>query len=142
MADPLLVEIVSPDRTAYRGEARSFRAPGVEGGFEILRGHAPMLAATQVGQVIVTTMAGDLATFATSGGFVEVLDNRVIMLAESVEPASGIDLERARRAESAAVERLSAATSPEERAKRQADLDRARNRLRTGMGQVTGTGQV
>ena len=136
MADSLLVEIVSPDRTAYRGEARSFRAPGVEGGFEILRGHAPMLAATQVGQVIVTTGSGERVTFATSGGFVEVLDNRVIMLAESVEPASEIDVERARNAETAAAERLAAATSPEERAERQAELDRARNRLRTGMGQV------
>jgi len=136
MADSLLVEIVSPDRTAYRGEARSFRAPGVEGGFEILRGHAPMLAATQVGQVIVTTGGGERVAFATSGGFVEVLDNRVIMLAESVEPASEIDVERARNAETSAAERLAAATSSEERAERQAELDRARNRLRTGMGQV------
>ncbi|GAB5534924.1 MAG: ATP synthase F1 subunit epsilon [Rubricoccaceae bacterium] len=136
MADSLLVEIVSPDRTAYRGEARSFRAPGVEGGFEILRGHAPMLAATQVGQVIVTTGSGERVAFATAGGFVEVLDNRVIMLAEAVEPASEIDVERARNAETAAAERLAAATSPEERAEVQAELDRARNRLRTGMGQV------
>ena len=136
MADSLLVEIVSPDRTAYRGEARSFRAPGVEGAFEILRGHAPMLAATQVGPVVVTTTGGERVTFATSGGFVEVLDNRVIMLAESAEPASEIDVERARNAESDAAERLAAATSPEERAELQAELDRARNRLRTGMGQV------
>ncbi len=136
MADSLLVEIVSPDRTAYRGQARSFRAPGVEGGFEILRGHAPMVAATQVGQVIVITGSGERVMFATSGGFVEVLDNRVIMLAESVEPASEIDMERARTAESAAAEHLAAATSPEERAEMQAELDRARNRLRTGMGQV------
>lgn len=136
MADSLLVEIVSPDRTAYRGEARSFRAPGVEGGFEILRGHAPMLAATQVGPVIVTTTGGERVTFATSGGFVEVLDNRVIMLAESVEPASEIDVERAQAAEASAAERLAAATTPEERAELQAKLDRARNRLRAGMSQV------
>ena len=136
MADSLLVEIVSPDRTAYRGEARSFRAPGVEGGFEILRGHAPMLAATQVGPVIVTTTGGERVTFATSGGFVEVLDNRVIMLAESVEPASEIDVERAQAAEASAAERLAAATTPEERAELQAKLDRARNRLHAGMSQV------
>ena len=136
MADSLLVEIVSPDRTAYRGEARSFRAPGVEGAFEILRGHAPMLAATQVGPVVVVTTQGERVTFATSGGFVEVLDDRVIMLAEAAEPASEIDVERARTAESEATDRLAAATSPEERAELQAELDRARNRLRTGMSQV------
>ena len=136
MADSLLVEIVSPDRTAYRGEARSFRAPGAEGAFEVLRGHAPMLAATRVGTVEVTTTAGDRVRFATSGGFVEVLDDHVIMLAETAEPAGDIDVERARAAEEAAAERLAAATTPEERAAIEAERDRARNRLRTAMGSV------
>ena len=136
MADSLLVEIVSPDRAAYRGEALSFRAPGVEGSFEVLRGHAPMLAATRVGAVTVTTTDGDRVSFATSGGFVEVLDDHVIMLAETVEPAGEIDVERARAAEERAAERLPAATSADEREALQAELDRARNRLRTSMGQV------
>ena len=136
MADSLLVEIVSPDRAAYRGEARSFRAPGVEGSFEVLRGHAPMLAATRVGTVVVTTTTGERVQIATSGGFVEVLDDHVIMLAETAEPAGEIDVERARAAEETAAERLAAATSADEREALQAALDRARNRLRTGMGQV------
>ena len=136
MADSLLVEIVSPDRAAYRGEARSFRAPGVEGSFEVLRGHAPMLAATQTGVVTVTTVGGDRLQFATSGGFVEVLDDHVIMLAETAEPSSEIDVERARAAEATAAERLAAAQSPEERAALEAERDRARNRLRTAMSQV------
>ena len=135
MAQNLLVEIVSPDRTAYRGEARSFRAPGVEGTFQILRGHAPMLAATTVGQTVVTTLDGERVTLATSGGFVEVLDDRVIMLAETAEPASDIDVSRAQEAEEAARQRLAEATA-EEREAAQADLDRARNRLRTSMGGV------
>ena len=136
MADSLLVEIVSPDRAAYRGEARAFRAPGVEGSFEVLRGHAPMLAATQVGTVTVTPLAGERVSFATSGGFVEVLDNHVIMLAETAEPAGDIDIERAKAAEERAAERLAAAQTPEERAAMEAERDRARNRLRTAMGQV------
>jgi F-type H+-transporting ATPase subunit epsilon len=136
MADSLLVEIVSPDRAAYRGEARAFRAPGVEGSFEVLRGHAPMLAATQVGTVTVTTVSGERVSFATSGGFVEVLDDHVIMLAETAEPAGDIDVERARAAEEKAAARLAAAQTPEERAAREAERDRARNRLRTAMGQV------
>ena len=136
MADSLLVEIVSPDRSAYRGEAISFRAPGVEGSFEVLRGHAPMLAATQVGTVTVTTTGGERVAFATSGGFVEVLNDHVIMLAETAEPATEIDVERARAAEDRAAERLADASSPEEREALQAELDRARNRLRTSMGQI------
>jgi len=136
MADSLLVEIVSPDRAAYRGEARAFRAPGVEGSFEVLRGHAPMLAATSVGTVVVTTITGERVSFATSGGFVEVLDDHVIMLAETAEPAAGIDVERAQAAEERAAERLAAAQTPEEKAALEAERDRARNRLRTAMSQV------
>lgn len=136
MADNLLVEIVSPDGAAFRGEAASFRAPGVEGGFEIRRNHAPLVAATQVGTVYVTLPDGKIATFATSGGFVEVIDNRVIMLAETAEPASAIDQERAQAAQDRAKERLAAAESPEERAEAQAEIERARTRLRTAMGKV------
>ena len=136
MADSLLVEIVSPDRSAYRGEARSFRAPGAQGSFEVLRGHAPMLAATRVGTVTVTTTTGERVSFATSGGFVEVLDDHVIMLAETAEPAGEIDVERARAAEEKAAERLAAASSTEERQALEAERDRARNRLRTAMGTV------
>ncbi len=132
----LLVEIVSPDRAAFRGEALRFRAPGTEGSFEVLRGHAPMLAATGVGTVTVTTVGGERISFATSGGFVEVLDDHVTMLAETAEPISGIDVDRAKASEASAKERLAAAQTPEERAAGQAELDRARNRLRASMGTV------
>ena len=132
----LLVEIVSPDRAAYRGEALRFRAPGTEGSFEVLRGHAPMLAAIGVGTVTVTTTSGERVAFATSGGFAEVMNDHVIFLAETAEPISGIDVERANSAEASAKERLAAAQTPEERAAGQAELDRARNRLRASMGTV------
>lgn len=138
MAQHLLVEIVSPDRVAYRGEASRFRAPGVEGSFEILRGHAPMVAATGIGPVVVTTPEGRRVQFASSGGFVEVLDDHVIMLAETVEPAGDIDVERAQAAEEQARERLATAETLEEREAVQEELTRARNRLRTAMGQVGG----
>lgn len=136
MADNLLVEIVSPDGAAFRGEAVSFRAPGVQGGFEILRNHAPMVAATGVGSVRVTLPNGNVAAFASSGGFVEVLNNHVIMLAETAEPASDIDVERAQQAEERARERLEASQSQDERAAAKTELDIARNRLRAGMGKV------
>ena len=136
MASSLLVEIVSPDRAAYRGEALRFRAPGTEGSVEVLRGHAPLLAATGVGTVTVTTLGGERVSFTTSGGFVEVLDDHVIRLAETAEPVSGIDVERARVAEAEARDRLAGVQSPEERAAAQAEFERARNRLRASMGTV------
>ncbi len=136
MARTLFVEIVTPDRRVFRGEALSIRAPGVEGSFEVLYNHAPMVAAITVGPLFVTTPSGERITFATSGGFVEVLGNRVTVLAETAEPASEIDVERARAAEQRALDRLHNAQSAEERAEAEAALERARNRLRIAMGQV------
>jgi F-type H+-transporting ATPase subunit epsilon len=94
------------------------------------------VAATAVGTTVVTTPQGERIAFATSGGFVEVLNDHVIMLAETAEPVGEIDVERARSAEERAKERLAAATTPEEREAVQAELERARNRLRATMGKV------
>jgi F-type H+-transporting ATPase subunit epsilon len=135
-AGTLYVEIVAPDRSAFRGEATSFRAPGVEGSFEVLYNHAPMIAATGVGPVTITTPGGESVQFATSGGVVEVLDNRVIMVTETAEPVGEIDLERAKAAEERARERLRESQTPEERAAAEADLERSRNRARLALGRV------
>lgn len=132
----LTVEIVSPDKRVFQGEAQAVRAPGVEGSFEVLYNHAPMIAAFGVGPIRVTTAAGDSIYYATSGGFVEVLDNNVTVLAETAEPASDIDVERARSAEGRALERLRAAAEEAERQSAEKALERARNRVRIAMGQV------
>src|SRR5690606_41367134 len=108
MPGNLHVEIVSPDRNVFRGEAKGVRAPGVEGSFEVLYNHAPMIAAFGVGPLYVTLPNGQKVTFATSGGFLEVLNNTVTVLAEAIEPASEIDVERARIAEQRALERIKA----------------------------------
>jgi F-type H+-transporting ATPase subunit epsilon len=96
-----------------------------------------MIAAFDVGPIVVTTAIGERVVFATSGGFLEVLDNRVTVLAETAEPATEIDLDRAKQAEERALAALSE-TSPEDRQKREAALERARNRLRVAMGSVGG----
>ena len=136
MADTLYVEIVAPDKRVFQGEAESVRAPGLEGSFQVLYNHAPMIAAIDIGPLFVTTAQGDRITFATSGGFVEVLNNTVTVLAETVEPSSDIDVERAQAAEERARERLRAAAGTAERRQAEQDLERARNRLRVAMGQV------
>ena len=132
----LFVDIVSPDGAVFRGEADGVQAPGVEGAFEVRTGHAPMIAAFGVGLLRLRMAAGDALVYATSGGFLEVLDNRVTVLAETAEPATGIDTERARASEERALERARAATDPAERAAADAALERARNRLRMSMGKV------
>lgn len=132
----LSVDIVAPDGAVFRGEATGVQAPGVEGSFEVRTGHAPMIAAFGVGPLTIRQTSGDAVTYATSGGFLEVLNDRVTVLAETAEPASQIDTDRARQAEEAARERLKGLTDPSERAAAEAALERARNRLRASMGKV------
>ncbi len=148
MAEELYVDIVVPDGHVFQGNAELVRAPGVEGSFEVLRNHAPMIAAFGVGMLVVKTddahrfadVFEDRIIFATSGGFLEVLNNRVTVLAETAEPASDIDVERARNAEERALQRLQERRDGIDRARAEEALERARNRLRIAMGQV-GTNQ-
>lgn len=142
MADELTVDIVTPDEHAFQGEANGVRAPGVEGSFEVRKDHAPMIAAFGIGPLIVKTTAAhkyadvhdDRIVFATSGGFLEIVENKVTVLAETVEPASEIDVERAESAEERALRRLENGNG--DRKTQEDALERARNRLRVGMGQV------
>lgn len=136
MAKTLYVEIVAPDRMVFRGDASRFGAPGVEGAFEVLYNHAALIAATEAGKTSVTTPEGKKINFATGDGFVEVLNNRVIMVVEFADPASEIDVEKARAAEEAARERLNSSLSPEERAEAEAEAERARNKLRAAIESV------
>ena len=136
MADNLNVEIVSPSGRVFRGAATAVIAPGVEGSFEVLKNHAPMIAAFQVGSLTVKDQGGQAIEFVTSGGFVEVLNNKVTVLAETAEPVRGIDVDRAKAAEQRALEALAESGSTEEKEKAAADLERARNRLRAAMGSV------
>ena len=144
MADELTVDIVTPDEHAYQGPANGVRAPGIEGSFEVRADHAPMIAAFGIGPLIVKTqsaheyadMHGDRIIFATSGGFLEIVDNKVTVLAETVEPASEIDVERAESAEERARRRLEEGLEEEERETYEEARARARNRLRVAMGKV------
>jgi F-type H+-transporting ATPase subunit epsilon len=97
----LHVELVSPERILYSGEADMVVCRTESGGeIAFLTGHAPFLGALAIAQVKVIPPEGrgspELA--AVHGGFVEVRDNRVILLSDVAELASQIDVERARRA--------------------------------------------
>jgi F-type H+-transporting ATPase subunit epsilon len=132
----LYVEIVSPDGAVFRGDAEGVQAPGVEGSFEVRTGHAPMIAAFGVGPMLVRIPGQPDVQYATSGGFLEVLGDRVTVLAETAEPATAIDVERAKAAEERARARMAASSDPAERAAAESALERARNRARLAMGKV------
>lgn len=132
----LQVEIVAPHGRVFQGEAQGVQVPGTDGSFEVRYNHAPMISAFEVGSIRVTTSAGDHVFYATSGGMLEVIDNYVTVLAETAEPASDIDVERARSAEERALQRLEAAEEGADTQRAGQDLEKARNRLRIAMGKV------
>jgi F-type H+-transporting ATPase subunit epsilon len=144
MADELTVDIVTPDERPFQGPASGVRAPGIEGSFEVRKDHAPLISAFGIGPLIVKTQAAheyadmhnDRIVFATSGGFLEIVENKVTVLAETIEPASEIDVDRAENAEERAKRRLDKGVQGKEREKYEAARDRARNRLRVAMGKV------
>lgn len=124
------LEIITPSKIVFKDEATSLTAPGVMGGFQILYDHAPFLSALEVGEIKVKERNGTDTRYATSGGFVEVKRNHVVVLADSVERASEIDVERARASKNRAEERLRGNKETIDVARAEASLARALNRLR------------
>ena len=104
MAD-LNVEIVTPDGPVFSGKLVSCTAPGENGQFQILVGHAPFLANLQIGEIKIQK-ADIQKKLATSGGFLEVKDNNISIIVESAEFAEDIDIARAKEAEKRARKRL------------------------------------
>jgi F-type H+-transporting ATPase subunit epsilon len=131
MAEKLFhLEIVTPKKVILSAEVTSFSAPGVMGGFQVLKSHAPLLSSIAVGEVKVIDAAGVETRYATSGGFVEVRDNKVVMLAETAERSDEIDIERAQSAKERAQKRIAEKKLETEAERARAALSRALNRLK------------
>lgn len=81
----MTLEILTPDKAVYDGEATSVTLPGTLGFFEILNHHAPIISTLEDGKVTVRGgRAGKEETFLIQGGVVEASDNKVIILAEGI----------------------------------------------------------
>jgi F-type H+-transporting ATPase subunit epsilon len=93
------VEVVSPERILFSGEADMVVCRSEGGDIAFLTGHAPFLGTLGIGIVNVTLTGGGNEHIAVHGGFVEVRDNRVIILSDVAELVDHIDLERAREAQ-------------------------------------------
>ena len=94
---PLLLDIVTPARLAYSGSVDSVQLPGSEGELGVLPHHAPLIANLGHGELRIRK-GGTEETFAVFGGFLQVLPDKVVVMAESADLASEIDLERAHEA--------------------------------------------
>ncbi len=99
----LKVQVVSPERILWSGEAEMVTARTIDGGdISFLTGHSPFVGALEIGKVMVRPAEGDDVTFAVHGGFVEVSADEVSLLTDVAESTEQIDVERATVARDAA----------------------------------------
>jgi F-type H+-transporting ATPase subunit epsilon len=124
------VEVVSPARILYTGEAEMVVCRSVDGEIAFLAGHIPYLGALDPCVTRLVAENGDETKIAVSGGFVEVRDSRVVILADQAELAADVDVEAAHAARRDAQQRAAAAGSDEAvAALAELDLRRAEVRL-------------
>jgi F-type H+-transporting ATPase subunit epsilon len=132
VADRITLEIATPMRLVVSETVDEVVAPGVEGYFGVLPGHAPFLTTLGIGEVSYRT-GRDTHYLALAGGFAEVRNDKVIVLADTAERPEEIDRGRAERARERAEQRLSGRGSEEaiDYARAAAALRRALTRLQT-----------
>lgn len=131
MEKSLKLEIVTPDKLVLSESVDYVGAPGFEGEFGVLPNHIPFLSALQIGNLYYKKDGKAHYVF-LSGGFADVSDNKVTILAESAERAEEIDIERARKAKERAEARLAQHKEKMDYIRAQAALQRALARLRAG----------
>src|SRR5437868_2888622 len=125
MAEKIQLEVVTPERRVLAEPVDSATVPGLGGELGILPGHTPLISQLQTG-VLSYTRGGETRRLLVSGGFVEVNEDRVSVLADMAEFPEEVDAARARQERDDAERRLAAFTgSPEELAEARTQLDRA-----------------
>ena len=131
----LQLDVITPQRRLLSEQAEAVTVPGLGGELGILPGHTPLISALQTG-VLSYTQGQTVRRLLVSGGFVEVSDDRVSVLADLAELPEEVDATKA-RAERDEAERLlgSFTGSPEELADVRARLDRASTRLQLAAGE-------
>ena len=94
---PLELEIVTPERLAYSDTVDSVTLPGTAGELGVLPHHAPLVSTLGIGELRIRK-GGEDESFAIVGGFLQVLPDKVVVMAETADMASEIDLEKAQAA--------------------------------------------
>jgi F-type H+-transporting ATPase subunit epsilon len=123
----LRCEVVTPERVVYSDDVHMVIAPGVEGELGILPHHAPLMTALTYGQLVIRKEGEEDVLMAIGGGFMEIRDNRVTILADTAERAEEIDEARALAARQRAEERL------RQRQREDVDFARAEAALRRSL---------
>ena len=123
-------QILTPEGSIFDDEVTGVRVPGEMGSFEVKTLHANIISSLEIGEILVRKAAGGEQSFSVTGGFVEVVDNKLTLLAEAAEPVEEIDVERAKQAKERAVERLESDNKSIDKDRAQKALKRAQNRIK------------
>jgi F-type H+-transporting ATPase subunit epsilon len=127
---PLLLEIVTPERQVFSEQVDSVVCPGIEGELGVLPHHAPLLTTLGVGELRIRR-GGEEEFFAIAGGFLQVRPDKVVVMAETADMASEIDIEKAQEARREAEQALTEGfEEPADLARARAALQRALLRIR------------
>jgi F-type H+-transporting ATPase subunit epsilon len=78
------VALLTPNGSVYEGEAETIRVPGIMGSFAVLTGHAPIISPLEKGEVLITLPDRTTQSYQIDGGVIEVLDDHVSVLVESI----------------------------------------------------------
>ena len=135
----LKLEIVTPDRKVLSEDVEYVGAPGIMGEFGVLPNHVPFLSALGVGNLYYKQNGKAFYVF-IAGGFAEISNNQVTILAEVAEMATEIDVDRAQKAKARAEERTAKTKEKVDAARNSASLKRAIARINArSCGQTAGT---
>ena len=122
-------EIVTAERVLHSEEVDVVVAPSIDGQLAILPQHAPLMVMLQPGEIIVRKDADEQSLF-VSGGFMEVIGNRVTILADTAERADEIDTARAEEARKRAEERIASPAGEADHERARAAMMRSLMRLK------------
>lgn len=120
--------LLTPSGPLFDGQVISVNVPGTEGDFQILHNHAALMSSLDIGVARIKAEDNSVKEYFVSGGFVEVNNNEVIILAEAAESSDSIDVERAKASKERAEIRLK--ESGIDRTRAETSLKRAMNRLK------------
>ncbi|MCL4547226.1 MAG: ATP synthase F1 subunit epsilon [Bacteroidetes bacterium] len=127
----LKLEIITPTKVAFTGNIKSLTVPGSLGSFQVLFNHAPLISTFEVGSIKLENEQAETNEFATGGGTIEVKNNVILVLADSLESKEEIDVRRAQGALMRAKQRISNRNKEEiDLIRAEAALARAINRLK------------
>ncbi len=128
MADKIQLEVITPEKLALRESADEVTIPAVGGELGILPDHAPLISQVQTG-VLSYRVGSEKKQLHVSGGFAEVLPDKVSILADVAEKPEEIDVERARKARDRAEKRLASSSDEIDFNRAQLKLQRALIRI-------------